>query len=320
MKKAIIISGQIRTVELTKWFHKKSFIDDENCDIFLSIDVNNETQLLYQNDTCKTDDKIIKDIIEFYSPKKYYICNDNDEKIIYNDYKDLNNNSVIYYDIDDINEENQTNINLFLIGEKEQYMVKNININNLSLNSNIIKKSNLTENSIKGLFRQFYFVNKGYEQLKKYKEENNIYYDMVIRIRFDHIILTNNFIENKLKNYLTKNNTIIFCEENINMAKNIINLDLEYDKICDNTINVMGAGVYKKYVYVNDFFWTHDDNLIVKISKFYEQLHDIIKFSISNFYPIYGAGIEHFFAIFLFNNKININQTIMNKCNIIRKI
>ena len=82
----------------------------------------------------------------------------------------------------------------------------------------------------------------------------------------------------------------------------------------------MGAGVYKKYVYVNDYFWTHGDDLIEKMLKFYEQLHDIISFSMNNFFPIYGAGIEHYFAIFLFKNNIDISQTIMNKCNIIRKI
>jgi hypothetical protein len=30
MKKAVIITGQLRTVELTKWFHKNYFMDDDN--------------------------------------------------------------------------------------------------------------------------------------------------------------------------------------------------------------------------------------------------------------------------------------------------
>ena len=76
---------------------------------------------------------------------------------------------------------------------------------------------------------------------------------------------------------------------------------------------------HKKYIYVNDFFWTHGNDLIEKMLKFYPQLNSIINFSSNNYFPIYGAGIEHYFAIFLYNNNININQTILNKFNIIRQ-
>ena len=81
----------------------------------------------------------------------------------------------------------------------------------------------------------------------------------------------------------------------------------------------MGAGIYKKYFYVNDWFWTHGDDLIEKMLKFYPQLNQIILFSMNNYFPIYGAGIEHYFSIFLYNNDIDIKRTIMNKCTIIRK-
>jgi len=320
MKKAVIITGQLRTNELVKWFHKNSFFDD-NCDIFLSIDTDNEIQLLYKNDTDKTSNNLVEETIKFYKPKKYYIGNiDVDKKIIYEDYKDLCNKPLEYYDIENLNDQKQKEINLFLIDQEEQYMKKNINIKNLSFNHDNIKKGCLTENSINGLFRQFYFVKKGYELLSEYKKENNINYDIVIRIRFDHILLTTDFINNELNKFTIKDNNIAFCKDNLNLVQNIKKLDLDFDKISNNTINVMGAGVYKKYVYVNDFFWTHGDDLIEKMLKFYEQLHDIISFSMNNFFPIYGAGIEHYFAIFLFKNNIDISQTIMNKCNIIRKI
>ena len=321
MKKAVIITGQLRTNELVKWFHKHSFFDD-NCDIFLSIDTDNTTQLLYKNDTDKTTDDLVTETIKFYKPKKYYISNaDVDTEIIHEDYKDLCNRPFVYYDINNLNNNNkQTEINLFLIGQQEEHMKNSIDIKNISFNNANMKKGCLTENSIKGLFRQFYFVKKGYELLSAYKNENNVNYDIVIRIRFDHVLLTNNFINNELNKFTIKDNNITFCEDNLKLAQNIKNLDLNFDKISNNTINVMGAGVYKKYVYVNDFFWTHGDDLIEKMLKFYEQLHDIISFSMNNFFPIYGAGIEHYFAIFLFKNNIDISQTIMNKCNIIRKI
>ena len=53
MKIALIITGQLRTIELTKWFHKNTFLNNPNCDIFLSIDPNNNTQLLYKNEIIK---------------------------------------------------------------------------------------------------------------------------------------------------------------------------------------------------------------------------------------------------------------------------
>ena len=319
-KKAIIITGQLRTNELTKWFHKNSFIDNDNFDIFLSIDPNNQTQLLYQNDIETTNNDVIDNIIKFYNPKDYYIGINDDDNLIYNKYMDLYNKQFIYYDDNhDTIDIKQEEINLFLIGKKEQYMDKTINICNLSLNKGIIKNGCLTENSVKGLFRQFYFVNKGYEILNNYKIKNNITYDIVIRIRFDHIIFNDNFINNDLSKFKTFNNTIIYSKDNIIKAQNLSNLNLEYDSININTINVMGAGVYNKYVYVNDFFWTHGSDLIDKMLNFYDQLHNIILFTMNNFFPIYGAGIEHYFAIFLFNNHIKIQQTIMNKCNIIRQ-
>ena len=66
-------------------------------------------------------------------------------------------------------------------------------------------------------------------------------------------------------------------------------------------------------------FFGHGDDLICEMGKFYDELNSIINFTTNNFFPIYGAGIEHYFAVFLFNNKINVKHTVMNKCNIIRK-
>ena len=42
--------------------------------------------------------------------------------------------------------------------------------------------------------------------------------------------------------------------------------------------------------------------------------------SIKTGWPIYGAGIEHFLSVFLFNKNINIKPTIMNKMTIVREL
>lgn len=320
MNIAVIITGQIRTTCLTKWFHKCQFIENENCDIFLSIDSNNETQLLYKNSTDKTKDEEVQNLIAFYKPKEYFIGNSSDDDIIYNDYKCLVNKPLKFYDTSNENDQTTTEINEYLIGQKETFMKDTINLKNVSYNNGKLNKGCLTESSIKGLFRQFYFVKKGYELLQKHKTKFNKQYDIVIRLRFDHILFTDTFLKQSFQNFEIQDNTILFSQKNIELSKTMTENDLHYDSIYKNTINVMGAGVYKKYIYVNDYFWTHGDDLIEKIMTFYDALFGIISFTLDNFFPIYGAGIEHYFAIFLKNESIQLRQSKMVKCNIIRQI
>jgi hypothetical protein len=320
MKIALILTGQLRTIELTKWFHKKTFLNNSNCDIFLSIDPTNNTQLLYKNDTNTTEKTMIDNIIDFYKPKDFYIGNENDEKNIFNNYKNLINKTLLFYDIGDIDsEEKQKDINKILIDNENQYMIDKIDIKQISHNNGKKNMGILTEDTIKGLFKQFYFVHKGYELLNNYINKNNEKYDIIIRMRFDHILLTEQLINYDLINFDKLDNILLYNDKNILLAQSLKDININFDCINNNSINVMGAGIFKKYVYVNDFFWTHGSDLIIKMLNFYPQLNSIIDFSTNNYFPIYGAGIEHFFAIFLHNNNIIINQTIMNKCNIIRQ-
>lgn len=321
MKIALIITGQIRTVNLTKWFHKSQFVDNENCDIFLSINPNNSAQTLNLNSTKSSTCDEIEDLIQFYKPKNYFVGSELDDEQIYNDYKSLVNSHINFYDLSNTENVDEATINEYLIGQKETYMKKLINLKNITYNSGSVQNGLLSENSIKGIFFQFYFVKKGYELVQKYKEKTNTKYDIVIRIRFDHILLSDNFMKFLYPQFEVHNNTLLFNENNIKLSQQLLTYDvLHYDSIQENTINVMGAGVYKKYVYVNDFFWTHGDDLINNMLLFYSDLPSIIAYSKDIFFPIHGASIEHFFAIFLFTKKINVMQSTMTRCNIIRQI
>ena len=73
MKVAIILSGQPRTWKLCKHFLKNMILDRYDCDIFLGIDINNKTQLLYKNSQSCTDEIEVKQILDFYKPVSYYI-------------------------------------------------------------------------------------------------------------------------------------------------------------------------------------------------------------------------------------------------------
>ena len=211
MRIALILTGQLRTVELTKWFHKNIFLNNENCDVFLSIDPNNQTQLLYKNEIENTNNILINQIIDFYKPKNFYIGNEDDDKKIVEEYANLINKPIIFYDIDDINEDSQKIINKYIINNECQYITDNFNkenIKNISYNFGEKHNGSLTESSIKGLFRQFYFVHKGYELLNNYKNKENINYDLIIRMRFDHILLSDNLVDN----FDQIDNTILYNE------------------------------------------------------------------------------------------------------------
>ena len=319
MKKAVIITGQLRSVELTKWFHKNYFINDD-VDIFLSINKNNKLQSIYKNSIESEDDNYIKEIIKFYNPKDYFIGDDSDNDLkIYDDYKNLCNKRLIYYDNDDKMTEEE--IHLFLINQKEKYIKETMNINNLSINTGLQHEGTLHESTVKGLFAQYFFVKKGYELLKKYKETHNIKYDFVLRIRFDHIFLTNNLINNHLKNYEKINDRIIYSEKNIIEASKLTKIELNYDNNKENTINVISGGVFNnKYIYVNDFYWTHGDDLIDKMLNFYNELSNVIDYRMCDAFPNNGAGIEHYLAVYLHLQNIKISRTIMDNVNLIRQI
>lgn len=302
---AIILTGQLRTVELTKYFHKKMF--GNNVDYYLSIDTDNETQLLYQNNINNSSSDKINEIINFYNPKKYYVGTDADKNIIYDDYKNLINNKIFFEDKNTAEE--QEMINKILIKNnifQKLYHEKNKNKNCVQL----------SETALKGIFRQYYFVNKGYELLNEYSEENNISYDLVMRLRFDMI-----FIDDTIEqmNFIKEKNQIKYCDENIELIRSSTIPILKLDNCLTNTIDIIGYGVYENYIYVNDFYWTHGNDLIKIMSKYYSEMNNIIKKCAETMFPIYGASIEHYLACFLFNNNVNLSLTKLNRLNIIRE-
>ena len=98
MKKVtIILTGQVRSWTMCKYFIYK--IKKYDVDIFLSIDKNNSIQNEYENSKLETQDNEIKEILDYYNPKMYYI-NDTynfDEigklKVYKNIYKPINDSN-----------------------------------------------------------------------------------------------------------------------------------------------------------------------------------------------------------------------------------
>lgn len=325
MKIALLITGQPRTFELCKWFHKYFFIDD-NCDIFLSVDKNNATQLLYKNNTKYLTEEKFQDIINFYNPVSYFTNNDNTEDDIQK-YFGKHCSSVNYYKYD---EQDNNKINEYIIANDTNNTIK---FNNVIYNINTKLTSTYEASHLKLLYRQYYFLSKAYELLHNYIEKTNVHYDIIIRLRFDHIIWSQNFELTHIHKFDVVNNVvhdIAYTNKNIKLIQsivenndvNLVKSKINFDDIKTNCINVIGGGVYKNYSYVNDYFWTHGEDLIFKMQLFFLNFNTIINNTLLTGFPVYGAGIEHFFSVFLFENDIIINKTKMinNYSSVVREL
>jgi len=330
MKIAVIIVGQPRTWKLCSHFLKNMILDKRDCDVFLALDVNNKTQLLYKNNIMTTEKTEISEIIDFYKPVSFYINDDNTSSTIDKIVNKITIGRTVGYKKVN-NDQEQQHIYNYLINHKSQYMGDSLKINDTYFKSpSKIIECNINSKTFYGLIRQYYFLGKAYELLKKHITKTGTKYDLVIRTRFDHIVWNNEFHHKELyefdkvipperKNHAHQD--IKYTQKNIQLAETLtLGKEVLLDTSELNTIKVLGGGVIQNYTYVNDFFWTHGHDLIDKIALFGQELKDIIINSIKTGWPIHGGGIEHFLSVFLFNKNINIKHTIMNQMTIVREL
>ena len=163
------------------------------------------------------------------------------------------------------------------------------------------------------LFRQYYVVKKTYEMVKIHSDDNNITYDLIIRLRFDQLIFSeevhipDEIYNNELKTVLyNQYNTDIL--NHYSMGKKFI-----FEEVNDNTIYVFGFGDFKHYKYANDQFFYHNHTLLETMMNFYDNIDHIMKYCDTNKIGNDGALIECIFYLYItqFNNiilkKSNIN-------------
>lgn len=298
MKIALLLTGQLRTVDMVKYLHMNSIIKKYDVDVFLSMDLNNSKQCLYENNIEYTNLEKIKKIISFFKPIDYYICNDYSK-------------------------------------EFQKIQKKNIEIGTIS---NI-------NNHFMLLFEQYYIVKQAYKLLKEHIKKTNTKYDLIIRVRFDQFIWTdeshdiiqliNKTVDNKiiynsdnieLLNKISENQTINFTPFHMFDAKSETNSqlitasegDFLNEKICnkpnDKVIYLLGFGDFCHYKYANDQFWFHNSNLIDVISRFYDNIYKLLFSAIKNDTGNCGAMIEHLWYTYLVNNNINIQKS--NVCGV----
>jgi hypothetical protein len=73
MNVAVLLTGQLRTFEMTKHIHMNCLINPYNADVFLSIDPDNSLQNEFRNSTSRTNNDIINDAITFFKPIDTFI-------------------------------------------------------------------------------------------------------------------------------------------------------------------------------------------------------------------------------------------------------
>lgn len=295
MKIAILLTGQLRTWNLCKYIIK-NIQESYDTDIFLSVDLCNLEQHEYKNSTEETSKIILQEAIDFYKPTLYYY-NDN--------YDDTDFNNIIQntnYEFQEKISMSESEIASHTFSTGKYLKFKHLYKKNLSKNKEIhsVNKINL-----KKLSQQYFYVFKAYELLEKHITDKKEKYDAVLRLRFDQLIWNQEF-------YFSSSD-IIPNDENIEIIKNKLNhIKLQVDIPKSNEICVLGGGVFYNYGYVNDQFWVHHQNNIEEMKLFYKFLPYIIQNSINNFWPCHGCWIEHFFAVYLFNQNITIKRSLLN--------
>lgn len=269
MKIAVLLTGQLRTIQMTKYVFKHLLFDAFDTDVFMSIDLNNSLQCEYKNSTINTSLSDVEQFVNYFKPINYIIIDD-----FTTEYEKL---------------QSMTNINLY---------------------------------PHKLLFQQYYVVSKAYELLKMYINQTNKIYDIIVRLRFDQFIWTNQIQAQIFKSIRTFNTQIICDDENIEILKSNIKMLTDSDnhnnnfikinwfnEILPNHIYLFGFGNYLHYSYANDQFWYHDINLIDLMSDFYNKMLNILIYCVENNIGNNGAMVECMFDNYLKQHTIIIKQS-----------
>ena len=287
MKLAIILTGNLRTYELVGQIITKALADYE-VDYFCSIDLCNRYQNANKNLKEDSDIDELAKVEEIYHPKRVYSsydCSFDFESELKGE------REVIFYQpmMSNLSYNYNYNYNYCLEHGCEPY-IKSETFNTVKMSTERYRI----------LFRQYFFVSKGYEIFYQYQKETNKQYDLVMRLRFDQYLFTSK-THFQLHNYLT------FTKENIDKLKNIKLVEtIKLPKVDTNEVIIFSTLLHNGYIIANDQFWVTNFETSKIMAAFYRSLPIIIKESEKEFHPMYGALIEHLFAKYLLRHKLKV--------------
>lgn len=287
MKIAILLTGNLRSWRICGQVLKKSLIDHYDCDIFMSVDMNNSLQCENQNYTSNTTSDELVQAVDFYKPVKVFHGDyEWNSEVQVHKIKVYNSGSINVNWIDDI----CVYSNLYDSATQYKYITMDLT------------------DSFKILYKQYYYVNECHKLMKEYAKKLDVKYDCVIRVRFDQLIWDSTTWGIMLPFQKNLQNKIIYNDHNIQIANQLEkSLKIQIPQQLKDTVHVFGAGKTSGgYMYVNDQFWMTDLETSDILADFYNHLTKIITKSAETYWPNHHAMIEHFFAIYLHDNSLRI--------------
>ena len=119
-------------------------------------------------------------------------CYKNFIEMIYNKNKEDFNIKLFYYIPDDINKSKIELINHLnpVVVIKKDITLPNLNLKGWYGRPTHVKRDNVSQGGIDGYLQQLYGIEKSYELMTKYENDNNIKFDIILRIRSDVVFKT----------------------------------------------------------------------------------------------------------------------------------
>ena len=175
---------------------------------------------------------------------------------------------------------------------------------------NKIKKCSKHAIHFELLFRQYYVVKNTYQLLINHMQQTNTNYDIIIRLRFDQYLYSNE-VHLLTEIWDSEVNTIKYNKHNTQLLDDLTkDSKFVFNIINDNDLNVFGFGDYiNLYKYANDQFFYHNQSLIFKMHDFYDNMIELMNMCFASNIGQYGALIETMFYLYLTNNNINIKYS-----------
>lgn len=299
MKSAILLSGNMRTWRLCLPILEQQIIDKSDCDIFVTIDLDNSLQCENLNNNIRSNELEALELIQFIQPTTYMILDSNHINMepFIEEFKQADTKIKVLTTLYEIYEiyENQNFANLQnnngIITFDELYN-KNLEVQDYTdINNGVFL-------SWKRRYRQYSVLSKCVELMNIYANNNNITYSRVIRIRPDQFINTKS-THKLFDDFIKTNNKIKFCNENIIKASIIKDIHIDLPIPLENDIYVFDCNYYKNlHIYTNDqFFITSYNNALLFI-----KFNDYINKKLTEIKKIYlpsDAAMEYMFSYFL---------------------
>jgi len=272
LRVAVMLTGQLRTVEFTKRILRDTFKD---ADFFLSVDRDNSTQNAYQNSVQPTSRGQAEEICAYFQPRSAYVGSG-----LPSDWA------------------NAFERRIYLVSHHnsggEVFSPKSIAEQNIFSYDPRFAKKIVSVWQFRKLLQQYFYVHKAAELIKAEEEKAREKYDLIVRLRFDQLLYP-------IPPDPELISRMAYTEDNVqHVNTRDYSLDIDYSPVRDDQVVAMGYGQCGNYFYVNDQHFVAKRDAAMKVASFYSSLPAVIKQCIrEDCYPTARAQMEYFYAKFL---------------------